>query len=51
MEEVAANLKRKLAQAFTKFEYFFGFFPPSYHLLPKGVMVELMKTSWLLNFH
>jgi len=51
VKELVANLKRKLEQAFPKFEFFWGFFPLLSSLLPKEVVVELMKTNWVLNFH
>ncbi len=41
VEKVATDLKRKLAQAFTKFEYFLS------SLLAKEYVVELRKTGWL----
>jgi len=41
VEKVVVDLKRKLAQAFTKFEYFLS------SLLPKEYVVELRSTDWL----
>jgi len=44
VEEVVA---RKWAQAITKLGFFLVFFPLLSFLLPKEVLVELKRTSWL----